>query len=229
MAITEHPTFCRICEALVRHGRDGRGREGDEAAPRPRAPAEPGRRLPEGHRDARSPRRPRPRAAPDAPAPGRQRVRARLLGRGARRHRHPAAHDPLRARRRRHRLVHGQPRGVQLLAPGLGQGLPRRARLPALLHGLLAGRVQPLRRQRDALRLAGGRPDPGPGPHRPPARRRRQPVRLPRIAAHRPADPRGPARRSPPAAAASSSWTRAAPRPPATSSTWRSARTPTPG
>ena len=57
-------------------------------------------------------------------------------------------------RRRLGRLVHGQPGRVQLLAPAVGQGLPRRARLAALLHGLLAGRQQPLRRQRAALRLA---------------------------------------------------------------------------
>ncbi len=59
-----------------------------------------------------------------------------------------------RARRRRDRLVHGQPRRVLLLASALGQGLPRRARLPALLHRLLPGRLEPLRRQLVALRLA---------------------------------------------------------------------------
>ena len=48
----------------------------------------------------------------------------------------------------------GNPGAFSLLAPALGQGLPRRARLAALLHGLLAGRLQPVRRQRAALRLA---------------------------------------------------------------------------
>ena len=52
------------------------------------------------------------------------------------------------------RLVLRQPGRVQLLARALGQGLHRGARLAALLHGLLAGRRQPLRRQRAALRLA---------------------------------------------------------------------------
>ena len=92
------------------------------------------------------------------------------------------------------RLVHGQPGRVLLLAPALGQGLPRRARVAALLHGLLAGRHQPLRGERAALRLAARRADPGPAAHVLPARRRRQPARLARQRADRAAD-QGPAPR----------------------------------
>ena len=97
-------------------------------------------------------------------------------------------------RRRLGRLVHGQPGRVLLLAPALGQGLPRRARLPALLHRLLPGRLQPLRRQLVPLRLAVHRPDPRPRADRLPARRRRQPARLARQRAQRAAD-QGPAAR----------------------------------
>ena len=68
------------------------------------------------------------------------------------------------------------------------------ARLAALLHRLLAGRHQPLRRQRAALRLAVHRPDPRPRAHRLPAHRRRQPARLARQRAQRAAD-QGPAAR----------------------------------
>ena len=78
------------------------------------------------------------------------------------------------------RLVHGQPRRLQLLAPALGQGLPRRARLPALLHGLLPGRRQPLRRLLAALRLAVRAADPRPRALRVPVHGRRQPARLAR-------------------------------------------------
>ena len=103
------------------------------------------------------------------------------------------------------------------------------ARHAALLHGRLAGREQPLRRVRAALRLAAAAPDPGPQAHALPADGRREPARLARLRALRAAGPRAAARRSSSAAAAWSSSTRAAPRPRGTSSTSPSAPTPTPG
>ena len=48
----------------------------------------------------------------------------------------------------------GNPAAFSLLAPALEQGLRRRPRLAALLHGRLAGREQPLRRERAAVRHA---------------------------------------------------------------------------
>ena len=66
--------------------------------------------------------------------------------------------------------------------------------LAALLHGLLAGRRQPVRGERAALRLAGARPDPRPAAHDVPADGRREPVRLARQRADGAAD-QGPAAR----------------------------------
>ena len=155
-------TFCRICEPLcgmVATVEDGKRHE---AAARPRPPALARLRVSQGHRDGRGPERPRP-GAPSAAAQRRpasssacrwdealddigRRLKTVLEQRG------PEAVG----------LVHGQPGRVLVLAHAVGQGLPRRARLAALLHGRLAGREQPLRRQRAALRHAAGRADPRP-------------------------------------------------------------------
>ena len=88
----------------------------------------------------------------------------------------------------------GNPGAFSLLAPAVGQGLSRRGRLAALLHRLLAGRLQPLRRQRVPLRLAVHRPDPRPRADRFPARDRRQSAGLARQRPQRAAD-QGPAAR----------------------------------
>ena len=80
------------------------------------------------------------------------------IGAAAARHdRHP--------RPRVGRLVLRQPGRLQLLARPLGEGLHGGPGLAPLLHGVLAGRRQPLRRERAALRLARARPDPRPAPH----------------------------------------------------------------
>ena len=54
----------------------------------------------------------------------------------------------------------GNPGAFSYSHAALGEGLRRRARHAALLHGVLAGRGQPLRGERAALRLADAAADP---------------------------------------------------------------------
>ena len=99
----------------------------------------------------------------------------------------------------------------------------------ALLDRVLAGRRQPLRRQRAALRLARGDPHPRPAAHGLPAHAR-APTRWSRTGRCSPR--RACATSSTRSSAAAGAWsssTRGAPRPRARSSTWPSARTATPG
>jgi hypothetical protein len=166
--------------AALRHGRHGRGRAHHEAAPGSRSSAVARLRLPEGDRDGGGSERSRPGHASAAPG-GPGRVRAGVVGGGAGRHRGAAATYPGAQRG----LVRGQPRRLLVLPRPLGQGLPRRPRLAALLLGRLAGREQPLRRERAALRLATPAPDPRPEAHRVPAHGRRQPAGLARLRAVR--------------------------------------------
>ena len=164
------------------------------ATARSRQPALARLRVPQGHRDDRGPERSRPRAATAQAHRRPGRVRAGVVGRGAGRHRRPPEGRARRARARVGRLVHGQPRRVLLLAHPVGQGLPGRDRLAALLLGRLAGREQPLRRQRAALRLAAGGPGARPHPHELHADGRGQPAGLARVGAQRAAGARAAAR-----------------------------------
>ena len=99
--------------------------------------------------------------------------------------------------RLRRRLVHGQPRRLLLLARAVGEGLSRRDRLAALLHGRVAGREQPLRGERAAVRVAARGADPRPQAHPLPAHGGGQPARLARVAAVRAAGARAAARDRP--------------------------------
>ena len=143
--------------------------------------------MPEGDRDDRGPERSRSGPASAAPPSGRE-LRADRLADRARRDRRAARRRHARARGRGGRLVHGQPGRLQLLAPALGQGLPRRARLPALLHGLLPGRLEPVRGELAALRIAVPAADPRPRADRAAARRRGEPAGLARLGDERAAD-----------------------------------------
>jgi hypothetical protein len=100
------------------------------------------------------------------------------MGGGARRHRRaPAGHS--RPRRPAGAwLVLRQPVGVLVLPSAVGQGIHGRGRVPEPLQRRIAGRRQPVRGERNALRLAAARPHPRPRAHRLPARRRRQSARL---------------------------------------------------
>ena len=146
VAAEQRVTFCRICEAATAGWSptvdDGRV---TQLRPDPDHPLSRGYACPKGIAMTEVQNDPdrvlhplRRRADGD--------VRARLLGRGDRRHRRAPA---------RVRDAHGaesvgwymgNPGAFSLLAHAVGQGLPRRARLAALLHGRLAGREQPLRR-----------------------------------------------------------------------------------
>ena len=128
MAVEQKVTVLPDLRGALRHGRDGRGRRRDAAAPRPRPPALARVRVPQGHRDDRRPERPRPRApsaAPHAPtgrssrSPGRRRSPTSARGCA----RVIAEHGPQLGR-----LVLRQPGRLLLLAHAVGQGLPRRAR-----------------------------------------------------------------------------------------------------
>jgi hypothetical protein len=168
----------------LRHGRDGRRRSRRQAQPRPRPPALARLCLPEGHRDTRRAERPRSGHAPAAQG-RRWRLSARFVGGGARRHRHARAGHPRPPRSGVAGLVHGQPRGVLLLAHAVGQGLPRRRRHSALLDRVLARRRQPVCRERAAVRLPGRHPHPRPAAHGLPPHARCQPARLARFGADR--------------------------------------------
>ena len=214
----------------MRHGRHGRGRAAHAAAPRQGPPAVARLCVPEGDRDGGRAERPGPRRLPAQAHRRPRRVRARHAG--TRRCGDIAARlqsDPRRARPRGGRLVHGQPRRLQLQPHAVGEGIPRRARQPALLLRRLAGREQPLRGLGAAVRVAAAGADPRPQPHRLPLHGRRQPARLARLGAVRAARARAAATPSSTGAAGSSSSTRGARRPRASSSTSRSVPTRTPG
>ena len=194
MAVETKVTFCRICEAhcgMVATIDDG---VVTKLRPDRDHPLSQGEACPKGiamtdvQNDPDRVTHPLRRDRSD------RRVRAGQLGGGDRRHRRAAARHDRGARPRVGRLVLRQPRRVQLLARAVGEGLHGGPRLAALLHGLLAGRRQPVRRERAALRVAGARPDPRPAPHELPADGRRQPVRLARQRADR-AEDQGPAAR----------------------------------
>ena len=193
MATEEKVTYCRVCEPLcgmVATVADG---ELTKVRPDPDHPLSAGFACPKGIAMTEVQNDPDRVLHP---------LRRRADGsfervtweRGAGRDRRAARRDSRAPRRRRGRLVHGQPGRLLVLAPALGQGLSRRARLAALLHRVLAGRLQPVRRQRVPLRLAVHRPDPRPRADRFPARGRRQPAGLARQRAQRAAD-QGPAAR----------------------------------
>ena len=103
----------------------------------------------------------------------------------------PAARRARPPRRRGDRLVHGQPGRVLALAPAVGEGLPRRARLAPLLH---AG-SQDVDNRFAAARSCTGRRPSSRSPTssaRVPAHARRQPAGLARQRPHRAAH-QGPA------------------------------------
>ena len=142
----------------------------------------------------------------------------------ARLQRHPPP-----ARLRRLRLVHGQPGGVQLLAPVRGDGLHQghRAAHP-LLHRVVAGHQQQAARQPVPLRHADGGADPRPDAHRPAGHDGRESRCLAWQFPHRAADQGPHARHRQARRHGWSSSTRARPRPPRSSSGWASSPTATP-
>ena len=183
VAVEERVTFCRICEPLcgmVATVEDGRL---TQLRPDHDHPLSQGYACPKGIAMADVQNDP-DRVALSAQAHRRpRRVRARHLGGGDERHRRAPAAHPRRARPGVGRLVHGQPGRVQLQPHAVGEGLPRRARQPALLLRRVAGREQPLRRVGAAVRVAAARADPGPQPHGLPVHGRREPARVTRLGA----------------------------------------------
>ena len=159
MAPEQKATFCRICEPLC--GMVATVEDGKivQLRPDPEHPLSRGYACPKGIAMAEVQNDPDRVLHPLKRMPGGDFERVSweqaLTDIAARLRAHPA---------RRHRLVHGQPGRLLVLAHALGQGLPRRARLAALLLGRLAGREQPLRGQRAHVRLAARDPDPRPAP-----------------------------------------------------------------
>ena len=163
MAVEQRVTFCRICEALC--GMVATVEDGVVTKLRPDHdhPLSAGLRVPEGHRDDRRAERPRPRACIRCARPADGEFERVSWERGDGRHR--------RAPARRSIAAHG-PKSVGWYMGNPGafsyshtlwvKGFLDGARLAALLHGRLAGRQQPLRRERAALRLAADRADPRP-------------------------------------------------------------------
>ena len=216
MAVETKVTFCRICEAALRHGGDGRGRAWSRSCgPTATTRCRQGYACPKGiaMTDVQN--------DPDRVTHPLRRDRATAsFERGhAGRRRSPTSASACAASSPRTAATSvgwylGNPGAFSYSHALWVKGFIDGARLAALLHGLLAGRRQPLRRQRAALRLA-ARCVPIPDLHRTdvPAHGRRQPARLARQRADRAADQGPAARRSSSAAGASSSSTRAAPRP----------------
>ncbi len=182
------PTLRGLRRAAARHLRAVRSRVRDRRRRRRgsgrldpgrrRRPDEPRVRVPEGHRDARSPRGPRP-AAKTSGAVGRRPSRGDLGG-GAARGRGRAASRPQGARRRRRRRLPGQPGRAQ---PRPAHGRADRAALPRHQEPVLGVvlRSGPAdARGRAHVRQPGAHAGARSRAHRPPARLRREPARLER-------------------------------------------------
>ena len=159
-------TFCRICEphcGMVATVEDGRV---TQASARPRASALARLRLPEGHRDDRGPERPRPGPAPAAQArrtgrssacPGTTRSTTSAPGCGAILDRARPGGRSAGTWATRARSATPTRCGSRASSTALGT--------PHYYTASSQDVEQPLRRQRAALRVAAGDPDPRPEAH----------------------------------------------------------------